>query len=58
MAAGGPPLRVNLPRPIPVLIFYTTAVSDAEGRIAFFEDIYHHDQRLEAALRALEAPAP
>jgi murein L,D-transpeptidase YcbB/YkuD len=52
LAATGPPQRVDLPRPIPVLIVYTTAVSDVDGRIAFFEDIYGHDQRLESALMA------
>lgn len=38
------------PRTMPVLSFYTTAVTGMDGRIAFFEDIYGHDQRLESAL--------
>jgi murein L,D-transpeptidase YcbB/YkuD len=50
MAALGPPLRVELPRPVSVLIFYTTAVSDVDGRIAFFQDVYGLDRRLDAAL--------
>jgi murein L,D-transpeptidase YcbB/YkuD len=58
LAATGPPQRVDLPRPIPVLIFYTTAVSDTEGRIAFFEDIYGHDRPLESALTWASAPHP
>lgn len=45
---------VTLPRPIPVILFYTTTIADpAEGTVRFFEDIYGHDARL---LRALEAP--
>jgi murein L,D-transpeptidase YcbB/YkuD len=58
MAATGPPKRLNLPRPIPVLILYTTAATDRQGRVAFFEDIYEHDRRLEAALREGEPDAP
>ena len=47
------PQRVNLPNPLPVLIFYTTAgVRPHTGEVAFFEDIYGHDARLEAALQA------
>ncbi len=47
------PERVNLPNPLPVLIFYTTAgVRPHTGEVAFFEDIYGHDARLEAALQA------
>ena len=47
------PERVNLPNPLPVLIFYTTAVVRPHtGEVMFFEDIYGHDARLEAALQA------
>ena len=35
-----------------VLIFYTTAVATPEGGILFYEDIYDHDQRLQASLDA------
>jgi murein L,D-transpeptidase YcbB/YkuD len=50
--AADEPRQVNLPRAIPVLLFYATAVADAEGRVAFFEDIYGHDHRLEEMLGA------
>jgi murein L,D-transpeptidase YcbB/YkuD len=35
-----------------VLIFYTTAVATPEGEIIFYQDIYDHDQRLQASLDA------
>jgi murein L,D-transpeptidase YcbB/YkuD len=44
---------VTLPRPIPVFLFYTTAISGPDGTVRFAEDIYRRDARL---LRALEAP--
>ncbi|MCH7780412.1 MAG: L,D-transpeptidase family protein [Acidobacteria bacterium] len=48
------PQRVNLPNPLPVLIFYTTAgVRPHTGEVAFFKDIYGHDARREAALQAV-----
>ncbi len=47
------PQRINLPNPLLALIFYTTAlVRPHTGEVAFFEDIYGHDARLEAALQA------
>jgi murein L,D-transpeptidase YcbB/YkuD len=49
---GGEPLRVELARSIDVLIFYTTAIALADGTARFYEDIYRHDDRLMAALRA------
>lgn len=42
--------RVDLKTPIPVLIFYGTAVTTSRGTL-FFEDIYGHDQRLDRLLR-------
>jgi murein L,D-transpeptidase YcbB/YkuD len=47
--------RVDLTTPVPVLIFYGTAVvSEADG-ILFFEDIYGHDARLDQLLRKAQA---
>ena len=46
----GKPTRVNLPRPIPVILFYTTAIAGPDGSIQFFEDIYGHDELLLQAL--------
>jgi murein L,D-transpeptidase YcbB/YkuD len=38
--------------PIPVLIFYATVNVDGDGRPRFMPDVYGHDARLDAALRA------
>jgi murein L,D-transpeptidase YcbB/YkuD len=47
-------VRVKLPRPIQVLLFYTTAtVMPEDGTIHFADDIYRHDARLGQALAAL-----
>jgi len=48
---GEASLRVELPRPIRVILFYLTAVvTPEEGAIHFAEDIYGHDARLHRAL--------
>jgi murein L,D-transpeptidase YcbB/YkuD len=44
--------RAMLSRPIPVVIFYTTAVASPDGDIWFHSDIYGHDRSLDEALRA------
>jgi murein L,D-transpeptidase YcbB/YkuD len=44
------PATVRLAEPLPVLIAYGTAMVKA-GRVHFYEDIYGHDRRLDAALR-------
>jgi murein L,D-transpeptidase YcbB/YkuD len=49
---GDRPLKVELARPIDVLMFYTTAIVLADGTVQFFKDIYGHDERLMAALRS------
>jgi len=41
---------VALARPVPVIVFYTTAIVDAEGRARFLADIYGHDRTLQRAL--------
>jgi L,D-transpeptidase YcbB len=43
-------LRVNLAKPIPVLVLYSTAVADEDGSVRFLEDIYGQDAKLERAL--------
>jgi len=43
---------VRVPRPIPVLIVYQTAVADADGQVRYFNDVYGHDSTLGAAMRA------
>ncbi len=42
--------QVNLDKPIPVLILYSTAVVQANGEVDFFDDIYGHDSELEKVL--------
>lgn len=45
--------QVNLARTIPVLIVYATAVTEEDGQVFFFPDIYGHDK----TLATLEAKA-
>ena len=46
-----PMRKVNLSTPIPVVLFYATAMVDREGRVLFSRDIYRRDVALEAALK-------
>ena len=48
---GTDTFRVDLKRPIRVLIVYGTAVATEAGRIFFFNDLYGHDARLAGLLR-------
>jgi murein L,D-transpeptidase YcbB/YkuD len=51
--AAAAPARVELTRPIRVVLFYTTAVVvPDDGAVHFAADIYGHDARLERALAA------
>lgn len=50
MLASGRTRRVNLTRPIPILIAYWTAGITDEGRVGFRNDIYGFDRQLLAAL--------
>jgi L,D-transpeptidase YcbB len=43
-------MRIDLARPMPVLITYSTAAVDESDRVHFFEDIYNYDLELERAL--------
>ena len=56
MAAAKPTRRALLTRPMPVILFYTTAVAEPGRGVAFYEDIYGHDRRLDEALRAGPTP--
>jgi L,D-transpeptidase YcbB len=47
---GETTLRVNLDKPIPVLIVYGTAVVTASGEVHFFDDIYGYDAELERVI--------
>jgi L,D-transpeptidase YcbB len=48
---GTRPIRVNLTKPLTVVIFYDTVHVNSEGVIFFMDDIYGHDRELDAALR-------
>ncbi len=47
---GDKTVRVNLQRPITVLILYGTALATEAGPILFFDDIYGYDRKLEQRL--------
>ncbi len=47
---GDQTIQVNLDKPIPVLILYTTAVVEPDGELRFFRDIYKYDSAMEQAL--------
>jgi murein L,D-transpeptidase YcbB/YkuD len=49
---GDQTVQVNLEKPIPVLILYSTAVVEPDGQVHFFDDIYGYDAKLEEALAA------
>jgi murein L,D-transpeptidase YcbB/YkuD len=49
---AGKTSTATLTQPLPVVIFYTTAIVDAAGRVLFQPDIYGFDRRLEQALHA------
>jgi murein L,D-transpeptidase YcbB/YkuD len=44
-------IRVPLSKPVPVVVFYTTAVVTRDGEILFLDDIYGHDRKLEQQLQ-------
>ncbi len=47
---GTATVRVDLERPIDVLILYATALATEAGPILFFDDIYGYDKKLEQQL--------
>jgi murein L,D-transpeptidase YcbB/YkuD len=47
---GDRPTRVNLKKPLTVVLFYDTYHASSNGRIYFVDDIYGDDARLEAGL--------
>lgn len=52
-----PSRHVPLIAPIPVILFYTTAmVTPGDHRLHFADDIYHHDARLRRALQQKPPP--
>jgi len=49
---GEPNQRVELSKPIRVMILYGTAMATESGQVLFFDDIYGHDEKLEKLLQA------
>jgi L,D-transpeptidase YcbB len=43
--------RVDLDTPVPVSVFYVTAVAAPDGETWFYEDLYGHDMTLDRLLR-------
>jgi murein L,D-transpeptidase YcbB/YkuD len=50
MNSGPDNVQVNLDKPIPVLILYSTAVVEPDGEVRFFDDIYGYDKSLNKVL--------
>lgn len=48
--ADGRNRTVSLRQPVPVVLFYATALTDRHGRVLFAQDIYGRDQALIASL--------
>jgi murein L,D-transpeptidase YcbB/YkuD len=50
-AMDGDELRVvRLQKPIPVVVFYTTATAEDDGTLRFLPDIYGYDAKLDALM--------
>jgi len=43
------PKKVGLKKPVPVVIFYSTALA-IQDKVYFYDDIYHYDEQLKLAL--------
>jgi hypothetical protein len=56
-APGGPTRGLKLAAPMPVYFLYQTAFAEADGTVAFRDDIYGRDARLAAALARIEGGA-
>jgi L,D-transpeptidase YcbB len=50
MTAGQDNHQVNLKTPIPIVIFYLTAIAAEDGHTHFFDDLYGYDQKLQQVL--------
>jgi murein L,D-transpeptidase YcbB/YkuD len=47
---GDQTMQVNLDKPIPVLILYSTAVVEPDDGVRFFRDIYGYDSAMAKSL--------
>jgi L,D-transpeptidase YcbB len=52
---AGTTATVRLTTTVPVVVFYTTAIVDNDGRALFLADVYGHDRKLDEALQAVRA---
>jgi murein L,D-transpeptidase YcbB/YkuD len=50
MTTGADNYTVSLKTPIPIVIFYVTAIAAEDGHIHFFNDLYGYDQKLQQVL--------
>jgi murein L,D-transpeptidase YcbB/YkuD len=50
MTKGPDNRQVNLKTPLPIVIFYATAIVAEDGQTHFFEDLYNYDQQLQRVL--------
>jgi len=50
MANGPDNYTVSLKTPIPIVIFYVTAIAAEDGQTHFFNDLYGYDQKLQQVL--------
>jgi murein L,D-transpeptidase YcbB/YkuD len=50
MTTGPDNHQVNLKTPIPIVIFYLTAIAAEDGQTHFFNDLYGYDQQLQQVL--------
>ena len=50
MNSGEDNHQVNLQKPLPIVIFYLTALVDEEGAVEFFNDIYGYDADMQKVL--------
>lgn len=50
------PQTVALKTPVPVVLFYATAVTDRQGRVLFAADIYRRDAKMIAAMAGSPGP--
>jgi len=50
MANGPDNYTVSLKTPIPIVIFYVTAIAAEDGHTHFFNDLYGYDQKLQQVL--------
>jgi L,D-transpeptidase YcbB len=50
METGSDNHQVNLKKPLPVVIFYLTALAEEDGQVHFFEDLYGYDADMQKVL--------